>query len=64
MAQLVNYREFTHEELKTPEGVSKLNQFLYDIVSQIHAMQGTTNVIKPDNDIDLQGKYKIINPAK
>lgn len=63
MAQLVQHQEFSLEELKTPAGIAKLNQFHFDLVAQIHALQGTTGTIKPDSDIDLQGLYKIINEA-
>ena len=62
MAQLVQFQLFTKEDLQSDAGVAKFNQFMSDVVSQIQAMQGTTGKIKPDADIDLQGKYKIINP--
>ncbi len=63
MAQLVQFQLFTKEDLQSDAGVAKFNQFMSDVVSQIQAMQGTTGNIKPDADIDLQGKYKIINAA-
>lgn len=63
MAQLVQYQRFTKEDFQSDAGVSRLNQFLSDVVGQIQAMQGTAGPIQPDADIDLRKKYKIINPA-
>ncbi len=63
MAQLVQYQRFTKEDFQSDAGVSRLNQFLSDVVGQIQAMQGTTGTIMPDANIDLQKKWKVINPA-
>ena len=63
MSQLVKLTRFTKEELQTDAGVARLNDWMSNVVFQIQAMQGQSGAIKPDNNIDLQGKYKVINAA-
>jgi hypothetical protein len=62
MAQVLQFVDFTLAELKTDQGVDRLNGFLRDLVSQVYANSGTLGIIKPDANIDLQGKYDVINP--
>lgn len=64
MAQVLQFVDFTLAELKTQQGIDRLNGFLRDLVSQIYANSGTLGTIKPDANIDLQGKYQIINAKK
>lgn len=61
MSQIVQYTDFTLKDLQSEAGIQRLNVFLHDLVAQIHAMQGTTGPIKPDADIDMGGKYKVLN---
>lgn len=61
MSQAVQLQTFTLADFQTEAGIAKLNQFVLDVVNQIQAMQGTTGTIKPDANIDLQGKYKVVN---
>lgn len=63
MAQLVTVESFTLADLQTEAGVQKLNTAMLNMAKQIQLMQGTLGTIKPDADIDLQGKYKIVNEA-
>lgn len=62
MAQLVQLVDFTLAELKTDQGVDRLNGFLRDLVSQIYSLTGTLGDIKPDANIDLRNRYNILNP--
>lgn len=64
MTQLLQFVDFTLAELKTDQGVDRLNGFLRDLVSQVYAVSGTLGTIKPDADIDLQNRYQIINVKK
>lgn len=48
----------------TRQGLDKLNAFVRQSTTQAYAGQGTTGPVKPDNDIDMQNLYKVINQKK
>jgi hypothetical protein len=61
MAQVVTVESFTLKELQTEAGIAKLNMHLFNLTTQIQAMQGTIGKIQPDADIDMRGLYRVIN---
>lgn len=61
MAQAVQHQTFTLQDFKTEAGIAKLNLWVQQVSAQVQMMQGTLGNIKPDADIDLQGKWKVIN---
>lgn len=64
MAQQVQPEQFTLAELQTEAGVQRLNLWIKNVAEQIWIMNGNAGAVKPDNNIDLQNKYKIVNEAK
>ena len=61
MAQNVTYQDFTLKDFQAEAGIQRLNLFFRNVVAQAQAQQGTTGTIQPDADIDMQGKWKVIN---
>lgn len=54
---------FTKEELATDAGVGRLNDWIRRVYSQLLLLTGSpSGVIQPGANIDLQGKYKVLNP--
>lgn len=61
--QLVKFERFTVQDLQTPEGVARLQNWMDNVTQQVQAMNGNSGNIKPDGNIDMGGKYKVINQA-
>ena len=61
MAQAVQVQTFQKEDFQTDAGIQKLNLWVLQVSNQVQAQQGTLGPIKPDADIDMGGKYRVIN---
>jgi hypothetical protein len=62
MDMQVQPETFTKAELATDAGVMRLNDWIRRVYSQFLIVTGTANgVIKPGTNIDLEGKYRILN---